>query len=297
MRPGAPRSIAGGYSRPLNVVVFASGGGGNLRAAIRLAVRRPDLVRIGAVVTDRLGIPALRIAEAAGIPTIARDFEQSCARWADVRDDPAAAATYRRRARDFHDRVLDDLMRIEASTGAEFGLAVLSYRRWIHGNLLTHFADRMINQHPADLAALRPDGIRRYTGIGGLRHALEAGEPRTRTSTILVGDGHDTGEVLCQGPWIETRGTTSVSPDVVDRHEHEQKQVSDWPSLTFALAEIAQGAFAVADDEQFPDGCRVLYHRGRRLPYGGVDLDGHVDADLDPGARLGDRRARGTIAP
>ena len=79
---------------------------------------------------------------------------------------------------------------------------------------------------------------------------------KTRTSTFLVREGHDTGEILCQGPWVTHTGSLPVAKDTAWEHEVIQKQQSDWPSLTFALKHIAQGEYGIMENE---------FHHGEML--------------------------------
>jgi phosphoribosylglycinamide formyltransferase-1 len=255
----------------MRIAVFASGGGGNLAAALNVVARRPDLVSVGAVVADRLGIHAINIAREARIPVIARDFEAACGRWCDCRDDPDASAAYRRKATAFHDAILDDLVVMERRMGWDFDLVVLSYRRWIHGALLERFRDQMINQHAGDLSVFGANG-RAYVGLDPVTVALTAGQRRTRTSTIIVTEGHDAGEILCQGPWV-SYPYDSLTPQLARRHELIQKEHSDWPSLRFALTAIAEGRLALGRQAAHNDRTRRVYLDGRPLPYGGVSLE------------------------
>jgi folate-dependent phosphoribosylglycinamide formyltransferase PurN len=264
--------LFGPSGRPMRVVVFVSGGGGNLAAALQVADAHRDLLEVGFVVSDRPRTRAVEIATARGIRTFVGEFEAECGVWRECSGDPDREAAYRNAAIRFHNRVLDVLLDEERRTGRLFDLAVLAYRRWVHGDLLRYFHGRMINQHAGDLAALDESGTRRYIGIDPVRVALEAGERRTRTSTILVREGHDTGEILCQGPWVPFRDRI-VAACSARQHENTQKRLSDWPAIRFALREIASGHFGLSTMSAHADGGRVVVHRGNMLPYGGVDLD------------------------
>jgi phosphoribosylglycinamide formyltransferase-1 len=257
---------------PLHVVVFVSGGGGNLAAVLEVAAAHPHLVQAGLVVADRLGTRAVEIARAAGVPTVEADFEAACGRWSDSAADPGRAARYRRAAEEFHDGILDQISAEERRRGHRIGLVILSYRRWIHGRLLRRFEGHMINQHAGDLATLDEFGRRRYRGIDPVRLALDASERRTRTSTIMVRAGHDAGEILCQGPWVPFDGE-EITNATATAHEQRQKRESDWPSLRFALYEIACGHYAISPSIRHPDGCCTVLHRGVALPYCGIDLE------------------------
>jgi hypothetical protein len=91
------------------VAVFASGYGANLETCLRLASRRPDLVSIATVVSDKPGCRATQIAHGAGIPCIARSFDQLVGRASDCTDD-AAREAYRHRARAFHEYICRELV-------------------------------------------------------------------------------------------------------------------------------------------------------------------------------------------
>jgi phosphoribosylglycinamide formyltransferase 1 len=270
MAAAALRPLFTPENRPMRIAVFASGSGGNLQAALDVEREEPNLLTVALVITDRLGIRAIDIAQRHGVDVIARDFERECGNWLYCRNDPATAARYRSNAERFHDSILAAIEERQASTGYRLDLLVLAYHRWIHGRLLAAFRDRIINQHAGDLGARDAHGMRLYRGINPVLYALRAGEMRTRTSTILVGEGHDTGEILSQGPWVDyTRDRLTRRAARI--HELIQKRESDWPSLRFALCGIARGRFAISN-ERHQDGSRTVYYDGLPLPYQGVDL-------------------------
>lgn len=256
--------------RPMRIVVFVSGGGGNLRAVIDLQDEYPGLISVDLVISDRPEIRGVEIAQEAGIPTIVGDFEDKCGRWDDVKGNPAREIEYKLKAIAYHDNILSRIQEFETQHQQRFDLAVLAYRRWIHGKLLGYFKDRMINQHAGDLTILNPDGSRAYVGIDPVYLALSDGQNRTRTSTIMVGEGHDAGEILCQGPWVGFTG--DVTRENAKLHELEQKKMSDWPAIRFTLKEIAQGQFALGTAITHPDGTRQVFYRGEPVPHGGIQL-------------------------
>lgn len=258
---------------PMSVIVFASGSGGNLQAAINLSQKYPLLLSIDLVVTDRLGIKAITIAQRHHIPVLAYDFEKKCGVWAESKNDPISAKKYENCAVQFHNHVLQDIQQLERKRDKKFDFVVLSYHRWIQGNLLTQFNLRMINQHAGDLTVMdSTTNERKYRGINPVLMALSAGEKRTRTGTFIVTEGHDTGEILSSGPWVNYTGSYPATKQSAWQHEQKQKRESDWQSLSFALVEIAKGRFSIAVDRFHTDGCRVIYYKEKPLPYGGVDL-------------------------
>lgn len=257
-------------TRPMRVAFFASGGPGNFEAALRCAHRLPDAISIALLVTDRPGIPAIDVAQRHGVPCIVRDFAKECPPWVRSDGDAEAARAYRHAAREVHDRILA-LVREEEERSGRMDLAVLAYRRVIHGALFHYFTGRMINQHPADLAVLdRGTGARAYAGIRGHARALRDGCGGSRTSTILVREEVDAGEILCRGPWIPFEGDASKAGDVI-AHEDLQKSASDWISLQCAIVAIAYGLLRVSECPFHTDGNHAISLAGERLPYGGFD--------------------------
>lgn len=260
-----PMPIFSPGDRPMNILFLASGGPGNLRAVLDLAMRLPSRLRVGMVCADRPGTPSMALASTHGIPMYEDDFRSCCG------DAPAPGSpdrlVYDHLGEAFHDRMLRAVVDEEARSGRAFDLAVLAYRRIIRGSLLRYLADRMINQHPADLACL--DGGRRlFVGIGGHHRSLRAGKGGARTSTILVTPGVDHGEILCQGPFVPFGGNAQ-DREQLDAHEQIQKQQSDWPSLTFALCAISRGGYAVGGASHHPGGLRTIFLDGHPLPYAG----------------------------
>lgn len=255
--------------RPLNVGVLVSGTGGNLGTVIEFAVRRPDLVSAGLVATDRPGCAAAELARSRGLPVLGRDFTAACGRASEAvteRD----RIRYAHAAEAFHDE-LDDAIRDHERRNGALDLLVLAYSRWVHGRLLRRFSGRMINQHPADLTLLDPSGRRVLVGNNPVLKAIELGETRTRTSTFLVDAGHDTGAIVCQGPWVDAQ-VDELSQSDADQVEALQKRLSDRPALVCALTLFAFGMLAVDADAVAPDGSALLRIAGRRMPFGGIDL-------------------------
>ncbi|HCM82638.1 MAG: Methionyl-tRNA formyltransferase [Microgenomates group bacterium GW2011_GWC1_43_11] len=261
-------------NNPMSVIVFVSGGGGNLQAAVDISQRYPTLLSIDLIVTDRLGIKAIAIAKSYHIAVLAYDFEKECGIWAKCKNNPTKAKKYESCAVRFHNHILQDIQELERKRGKKFNFVVLSYHRWIQGDLLSYFNLRMINQHAGDLTVMNSTTHeRKYRGINPVLMALSAGEKKTRTCTFIVTEGHDTGEILSIGPWVTYTGPFPVTTQSAWEHELKQKRESDWPSLSFALFEIAKGNFSLDVDKSHSDGCRIVYYKEKALPYGGVDLE------------------------
>ncbi|MDE2155960.1 MAG: phosphoribosylglycinamide formyltransferase [Xanthomonadaceae bacterium] len=149
------------------VAVLASGRGSNLAALLAARDRGQLPVDFVLVGSDKAAAGALRLAEAAGIPTLALD----------PRSYPD------RRAFD-----LDLFARIAAS-GAEL-LVLAGFMRIIDAAALAPWIGRMINIHPSLLP--------KYRGLHTHRRALAAGDREHGASVHFVTAELDGGPVIAQ---------------------------------------------------------------------------------------------------
>ena len=247
--------------RPMRIVFFSSGGTGNFSTALRLHNNRPNLLRIVLLVLDRPNTPAQELADEQGIPSAVHCFQSAYEKHSNK-----SLATVREAV---HDRILQDLEELQTNEGP-IDLLVLAYRRIITGALLRRFNYRIINQHPADLTVYDAQTrLRRYVGIGGHRLSLLDGNGGSRTSTIFIDEGIDTGPIICQGPFVPFGD--QPTPLAIHNHELKQKEISDVPSLTWALVAIATGGLGI---ERSVDGKSVrLSYDGTPVPYCGIQID------------------------
>ncbi|MCW8806838.1 MAG: phosphoribosylglycinamide formyltransferase [Rhodanobacter sp.] len=149
------------------VAVLASGRGSNLAALIAARDRGELPVEFVLVGSDKAGAGALRLAEDAGIPTLALD------------------------PRSFPNRLAFDLALFEhiAASGAEW-LVLAGYMRIVDGAALAPWVGRMINIHPSLLP--------KYRGLHTHRRALEAGDREHGASVHFVTAELDGGPVIAQ---------------------------------------------------------------------------------------------------
>ena len=152
---------------PAKVAVLASGRGSNLAALLDAQARGELPVEFVLVGSDKAGAAALRLAEAANVPTLALD----------PRSYPD------RRAFD-----LDLLARIAAS-GADW-LVLAGFMRILDGEALKPWVGRIINIHPSLLP--------KYRGLHTPRRALEAGDAEHGASVHFVTAELDGGPVIAQ---------------------------------------------------------------------------------------------------
>jgi phosphoribosylglycinamide formyltransferase-1 len=152
---------------PLRIAVLASGRGSNLAALIAARDAGSLPVEFVLVASDKADAGALRLAEAAGIPTLAL----------------SPKGYPERRTYD-----LDLFGRIAAS-GAEL-LVLAGFMRVIDGAALAPWAGRIVNIHPSLLP--------KYRGLHTHRRALEAGDVEHGASVHFVTTELDGGPLIAQ---------------------------------------------------------------------------------------------------
>lgn len=152
---------------PLRIAVLASGRGSNLAALIAARHAGALPVEFVLVASDKASAGALRLAEAAGIPTLALN------------------------PKSYPDRPTFDreLFGRIAASGAEL-LVLAGFMRVIDGSALAPWAGRVLNIHPSLLP--------RYRGLHTHRRALEAGDAEHGASVHFVTAELDGGPLIAQ---------------------------------------------------------------------------------------------------
>lgn len=130
--------------------------------------------------------------------------------------------------------------------------------------------DRCVNVHPADLSICLPDGQRRYVGDHAVYDAIMAGESTLSASTLWTDKGVDTGPLLMVSEALPVELPDPLEIlikdntrflQVVDAHQKRLKQVGDWKIFPLTIEMIAQGRFALDEDNS-------VYVDGQPVPYG-----------------------------
>jgi phosphoribosylglycinamide formyltransferase-1 len=165
---------------PFPIAVLASGRGSNLKALIDAQRSGAVPIDIVLVAGDKAHAPALRLAEAAGIATLALD--------------PAGYAT--RAAFD-----ADLFARIAAHAPQLIVLA--GFMRILDANALAPWVGRMINIHPSLLP--------KYRGLRTHERALAAGDAVHGASVHYVTSELDGGPVIAQAEIDVARGDTPAT--------------------------------------------------------------------------------------
>ena len=164
-------------SKPLNILVLASGSGTNLQALIDAQAKGLfGSGKIIAVLSDRDGVFALERAKAAGIHAFVEKPDISLAK--------------PQRRRELSDRILRLCREKEIDLIVYAGfLSILA------GTIIKEYAGKMINLHPALLPKFGGEGM---YGEHVHRAVLVSGETESGCTVHLVDEGTDTGPILLQ---------------------------------------------------------------------------------------------------
>ncbi len=264
---------------PAHFLALASGSGTNFREAV-FASREPGSnFSIDVLLTDKT---KNKKGEIIGAINYAKDFRiehhhlngfKYCGSWEEAKKTVEGKAEYERKCLGFNLTLLEIVRELECEKGFEFDGAVLAgYMRLFKGALLRRFNNRAYNVHPAELGEVDHYWNRKFIGENAVYDALNAGKERTRSSIIIVDPETDAGAILVSGPWHTYGGERPVSQLAADKHQDEQKRISDWPALRFALRAIANGEIGLHKRKFWPDGNPVVVYKGNEMPYCGVDL-------------------------
>ena len=185
----------------MKVGVLASGEGTNLQALLDTVHGRE--VEVVAVASDQKAAPALRRAEAAGVP--ARVFLRS----------------------DYGERAARDAAIADWLVGEGVELVVLAgYMAILDASFVARFRDRIVNVHPSLLPA--------FPGVRAIEQALDHGVKVFGVTVHLVDEGVDTGPIVLQRA-VEL-------PDARDRADvHERLRPLEHDLLPRAVALLAAG--------------------------------------------------------
>ncbi|HEY1116504.1 MAG TPA: phosphoribosylglycinamide formyltransferase [Acidimicrobiales bacterium] len=192
---------------PARLVVLVSGSGTNLQALIDAAADPAYGATVVAVGADREGIEGLARAERAGIPTFVRQLGQSTSRehW--------------------------DLALTDTVAAFEPDLVVLAgFMKLVGPPFLEHFADRVVNTHPALCPA--------FPGTSGPADALAYGVKVTGATLFVVDAGVDTGPIVAQ-----TVVPVEEDDDVATLHE--RIKAAERQMLVESVGRMAREGFSV----------------------------------------------------
>lgn len=279
--------------RLMRAAVFFSGSASSMQAMLK-DPNHGSLYKVVAGFTNKDDCAGIRLAENAGVPVIRRNFKTFCQeKGIDPKDFAQRAVYYKAVVQDLETHE-PDIICLSGFTGP--GSIIVD-------PLLTEYADRILNVHPADLAILasresRPFAIshlyagnlspqqaavlisdncleRRYKGEDAVYDAIISGEEHARSSVHIARKEFDEGPLLVQSKRFAIR-TEWVQGKVHDRNFRAIRQYADqlqetmkWegdgPAYLKALELISSGRIAIDGEKVFLD--------GQPLPYAGLGLD------------------------
>jgi folate-dependent phosphoribosylglycinamide formyltransferase PurN len=105
---------------------------------------------------------------------------------------------------------------------------------------LSHFKNKILNVHPADLTLLDGQGKRKYAGLNVVEKAFEARETSTRSTIHLVTEGVDEGHIITLSEPLKIE--PGLSPQ---EHQEKMKWACDGPAYQKALELIADGRVTI----------------------------------------------------
>lgn len=195
----------------LNLVVLISGTGSNLRALLEQCREAAFPARVVAIGAD-VEAPGLALGEEFGVPTFTVPFTPGSNReaWG------------------------DEL--IAAIEPWQPDIVVLSgFMRLVPANVVSRFAPRLLNTHPAYL----PE----FPGAHGVRDALAAGATETGASLIIVDNSVDGGPILAQE-------RVPILPDDTEATLHERIKPVERRILSDTIRRIAEGTLNLEEISQ-----------------------------------------------
>ncbi len=143
-------------------------------------------------------------------------------------------------------------------------IALAGYMSITTKPLLDRYDGRIINVHPADLTVTL-NNERRYVGVHTVRDAILVGEREIRSTTHVVREKVDNGEILVVSKPVLVILPVGVTLDrlgedkellraVVEEHQDRLKREGDWVIYPLTIQMIAEGRFALDNGAVYLDG-------------------------------------------
>jgi phosphoribosylglycinamide formyltransferase-1 len=192
----------------MKVVSFlVSGRGSNFRTVAENVQSGKIRARIGCVISNKPGAPALDIAKSMGIPFFAVDSSKFLTRRG-------------------HEK---EIVRILQSHGTDLVVAA-GYMRILSPYIISEYRNRIVNIHPALLPS--------FPGMHAQRQAIEYGAKISGCTVHFVDEGTDTGPIIVQKAVdIEENDTpASLSKRILEK---------EFEALTLAVSLFCEDRLAV----------------------------------------------------
>lgn len=244
----------------MRVVGLMSGSGTNLQKILEFQeqLRQEQGVapyRVVAIFSDTAESKATVIGRAWDLPVITRDIDSFYKKRGAVKTVKTEEGRTLRTEFDLNTRAA--LQPYDARVAAYAG-----YMSAASGVLVNVYLG--INVHPADLAILDAHGERKYRGAHAVRDAIHAGERELRSSTHIIAEEVDKGQILMVSAPLAIEFTperSALVDHIVDAHQTRLKELGDWKIFPQTLQELAEGRFA-------KDETGLLHFDGQPIPQG-----------------------------
>jgi folate-dependent phosphoribosylglycinamide formyltransferase PurN len=217
----------------MQIAGLMSGSGSNLRRIIELEQRlccdtNFSPYHVAVIFTDNPNSKAQEIGSEFGIPVIERDIRA----YYHARNKPLGDMLVRQ---EFDSETVGLLRQYGASVAAYAGYMAIATPVLVN-------AFFGVNVHPGDLRIM--DGERRkYTGRSAVRDALAAGETHIRSTTHIVSEKVDGGELLMVSPPIRARPEFGAA-----ENQELLKELGDWLIFPRTMLYLSQGKYCRETD-------------------------------------------------
>ncbi|MFH0848549.1 MAG: formyltransferase family protein [archaeon] len=251
-------------SGPMRIACFMSGSGTNVVKIIEKqlsnANRKYEVVLVFTDVEDETKCNAKRIADKFGIPFTAHDIKK----FYDERGHPSKS--------DMSLRPCFDKESVEMIDPYDIDLVALGgYMSVLTRPIIEQYDGKVINVHPADLS-IAQENRRKFVGLHAVRDAILAGERQICSTTHVVREKVDYGEILMISKPVAVSlppGSTldelrkaenrKLLGNIVEENQKRLKEHGDWVILPKTLELIGEGLYAL-------DGRGNVYLNNKLLP-------------------------------
>lgn len=240
--------------RPMQVAGFMSGAGTNLTKIMEWEVKlKADQgtspYHVALVFSDNRASQAEAIAQHWGIPCICLDIMDFY------------NSKGHQTKKDLSLRPLFDQLVVERLEGYDIDLIALAgYMSVVSTPLLERYPGRIINVHPANLT-VKEGGRRKYTGDQAVAKAIMAGEQFLYSTTHIVRQQVDGGEILLISRPLRVNLPQEVTLEelkesqnsgllsqIAAEHQNRLKEMGDWVIFPYTIQLIAEGEVGLSPE-------------------------------------------------
>jgi folate-dependent phosphoribosylglycinamide formyltransferase PurN len=251
----------------MQVAGLMSGSGSNLQKIIDMELQLQEKnihpYHVAVIFTDNAESNAVKIGRDYNIPVIVRDIKSFYKHHGKPLKDLELRAK-------FDEETVKALKPHNIVVAAYAGYMSIATKPLINAFL-------GINVHPADLSIKNSDGARKYTGDHAVRDAILAGEKYIRSSTHIIEDKVDYGQILIMSaplavilPHNFDASRPEIVKEVEQFNQNRLKERGDWIIFPKTLIEIANGNFS-------RDSSGIIFHNDKAL-FNGLKLEYSSDS-------------------